>query len=138
MSDRSPKPMLFSIALATVAISGPAFAEPQIDPASPFRPGEGMPLEPATCQTLPDWVDQAPDYGGRISMAIQGTLEESQWDGALAYLLMCPADGLQVMCITYYPEAPDPDRQVVLAGGYIRAEEKLVILDPCLSSAVSQ
>lgn len=137
MSDQFKIPLIFSTALAGLMASLPAFAEPRIDPASPFRLGEGMPFDPATCQTLPEWADKAPDYGGRITMAIQGTLEESQWDGALAYLLMCPEDGLQVICITYYPEKPDPNRQVVLAGGYIRAEEKLIILDPCLSSPAS-
>lgn len=138
MSDHIRFPLISSLALTSLVAVAPAFAEPRIDPASPFRLGEGMPLEPATCRTLPDWADKAPDYDGRISLAIQGRLEESQWDGAPAYLLMCPADGLQVMCITYYPETPDPNRQVVLAGGYIRAEEKLIILDPCLSSPASQ
>lgn len=117
--------------LAPTAIAAPVF-----DPAGPFAEGEGMPQTPATCETIGDWIDRAPNYSGRISMAIEGVLTETHYDGALAYLIMCPEDAVQVMCITYYPEKADPDRQVMLAGGFIRSGERQIVLDPCLSSEV--
>ncbi len=88
---------------------------------------------PATCQTLGDWIERVPDYDGRISMSIKGALQESNWDGALAYLIICAPDEVQVMCVTYYPFEGDPNDTVLLAGGYTRVGEKRIMLDPCLA-----
>ncbi|WP_156386515.1 hypothetical protein [Aureimonas sp. Leaf454] len=104
-----------------------------IDPASPFRLGEGYPETPATCETIRHWVNQAPDYDGRISMTIVGSIVESHWDGALAYLVMCAPTGVQVMCVTYAPRDAAPDVSVMMAGGYQRIDENKVMLDPCLA-----
>ncbi len=55
--------------------------------------------------------------------------------GALAYLIMCPSEGVQVMCITY--QAEEVTGEIVrFAGGYQRAGEKQVVLDPCLVYSV--
>jgi hypothetical protein len=108
-------------------------AEPYFDPEGPFVQGEGFPTIPATCETIDDWIDRAPDYDGRISMSITGTLEESHWDGALAYLVMCAPEAVQVMCVTYYPFEGDPDEPLLLAGGYMRVGAKQIMLDPCLA-----
>ncbi len=108
-------------------------AEPYFDPEGPFVQGEGFPAVPATCETVRDWIDRVPDYDGRISMSITGTLEESQWDGALAYLIMCPPDEVQVMCVTYYPFEGDPADRLMFAGGFRRVGERQIMLDPCLA-----
>ncbi|WP_157994807.1 hypothetical protein [Paracoccus tegillarcae] len=67
-------------------------------------------------------------------MTMKGEIIESHWDGALAYLVMCPAKGVQVMCATYYPEEVTGDT-IMFAGGYARYGEQPVVLDPCLSYA---
>ncbi|MBO0663508.1 hypothetical protein LQ948_12765 [Jiella sp. MQZ9-1] len=107
--------------------------DPVIDPAGPFRLGEGFADEPATCASLPAWIEKAPDYDGRISMTITGPLRESHWDGALAYLVMCDPKGVEVTCVTYAPHVIDPAKSVMLAGGYRHVGARRVILDPCLA-----
>lgn len=104
---------------------------PTFDPEGPFREGEGFGT-PVTCDTIGDWIDRVPDYDGRITMVITGELVESHWDGALAYLIMCGPEQVQVMCVTYYPSEVD-GRQLLLAGGYNRVGERQVMLDPCLA-----
>lgn len=130
--------MQYRIAVAlSLALAMPhavnAGEEPVIDPASPFRLGEGVAETPATCETLAHWIDRAPAYDGRITMAIKSPLEASHWDGTLAYLVMCKPSGVQVMCVTYAPHAVDPDVPVLIAGGYQRVAEDKVMLDPCLA-----
>ncbi len=122
------------IALAALfSMAGMARAQPVPDPASPFVIGEGFPTTPATCDSLPGWLERVPDYDGRISMAIRGELTASGTDGALAYLTMCPQNGVQVVCITYEEREVIPGRQVTLAGGFAGVDEGTVILDPCLA-----
>ena len=104
------------------------------DPASPFRAGEGYADVPASCETIGQWVDQAPTVDARVSMTIRGALSAVETDGALAYLIMCPQPGMQVMCVTYETNAMKPGDVVLFAGGYSRVGEKQVMLDPCLAS----
>ena len=126
---------LFTVTACAVAMilgwSASAGAEAVFEDEGPFRPGEGYGT-PATCETIGDWIDRAPDYSGRISMVITGILEESHWDGALAHLIMCKPDQIQVMCVTYSP-VEVTDEPVMFAGGYNRAGERQIVLDPCLS-----
>lgn len=100
------------------------------DNEGPFREGEGFGT-PATCETMADWIDRVPDYSGRISMTITGEIVESHWDGALAYLIMCEPEDIQVMCVTYYPAEVNGET-IMFAGGYNRAGESQIALDPCL------
>ena len=119
------------ILTTALTFGGTATAQPVFDEDGPFRMGEGFGT-PATCQTIGDWIDRVPDYDGRISMVIEGPIRESHWDGALAYLIMCDPAEVQVMCITYY-EQPVSDQPVMFAGGYVRAGEAQIVLDPCLT-----
>ena len=107
-----------------------AAEEPVFDEDGPFRQGEGFGT-PVTCKTMADWIDRAPDYSGRISMVIDGEIVESHWDGALAYLIMCEPEDIQVMCVTYYPQEVTGET-IRFAGGYNRNGERQIILDPCL------
>lgn len=128
--------------------AGPALAAMLLSPGSgtaqdfpadgPFVPGETFPETPATCASLPGWMARLPDHDGRISMAVTGKLEESIWDGALAYLVLCPADQMQVVCVTYEPLDPSEGRQVTLAGGVAGADQTQVLLDPCLATVMDQ
>jgi hypothetical protein len=127
-SGRSHSLILF-LMLATAAR-----AEPEFDLEGPFRQGEGFGT-PATCETIGNWIDRVPDYDGRISMVIEGVIVHSQWDGALAYLIMCDPGGIQVMCVTYYPEEVTGE-PVLFAGGYARVGEDQVMLDPCMTYPV--
>lgn len=107
-----------------------AIAQPVFEEDGPFREAEGFGT-PATCETIDDWIDRVPDYDGRITMVMKGAVEESHWDGALAYLVMCKPEGIQVMCVTYAEREASP--QIVLfAGGYSRIGERQIVLDPCL------
>lgn len=64
-------------------------------------------------------------------MVIDGEIVESHWDGALAYLIMCEPEDIQVMCVTYYPREVTGET-IRFAGGYNRNGERQIILDPCL------
>lgn len=124
--------LLAAGALASL-LSIPAIsaAEAVFDPDGPFRPGEGFGT-PVTCDTIGDWIDRVPDYEGRISMVITDILVDTHWDGALAYLIMCEPEGIQVMCVTYSLSEVD-GQPVMLAGGYNRVGERQIMLDPCLA-----
>jgi hypothetical protein len=132
--ERQPSGRILTWAPCLLCLAAAAArAEPYFDPEGPFVQGEGFPAIPATCETIGNWINRAPDYDGRISMSITGKLIETHWDGALAYLIMCPTDGVQVMCVTYYEFEGNPDDIVLLAGGYRRVGDKQIMLDPCLS-----
>lgn len=124
------------IALTLAAL--PAAAAPCCDPASPFRQGEEMPAQNATCGTLPGWVDRAPQTDDRVSMAIEGRVTSAEADEVLAYLAMCEDAPVTVVCVTYLPLETAKGDRLVLAGGYNRAEPGLVVLDPCLPFAHDQ
>ena len=128
------------ISMALLGLSCPfgAMAEPAIDPASPFVLGEAFPATPASCDSLPGWLDQVPKFDGRISMAIRGELTASETDGTLAYLFMCPETQIQVVCITYEERAIIPGQQVLLAGGFAGTGDGHVVLDPCLAYDVPE
>lgn len=123
-----------ALALAVCSACAPASAEVAIDPASPFRLGEGYADEPATCETVADWIERAPQTNDRITMTITGELVASEWDGTLAYLIMCPAESVQVMCVTYSNKDRTVGDKVLFAGGYARVGERQVMLDPCLAA----
>ena len=69
-----------------------------------------------------------------MSLGITGELTGVKFDGALAYLTMCNAQGPQVLCVTYSTNGLKAGDKVAFAGGYNRAGDKRVILDPCLAS----
>lgn len=105
------------------------------DPKGPFVLGEAFPEIPATCTSLPDWIDRAPDINARISFSIVGVLEEVHEEEGLAYLLMCQPDQVRVLCVTYSTNDLNPGDEVMLAGGYSRVGDAQVMLDPCLPYA---
>lgn len=121
-------------AIACCFLSSPSHAEDWQSPDSPFTLGEAQPAKVATCETAKDWINRAPQVDGRISFAISGKLTAVHWDGALGYLIMCDEADVQVMCVTYSVEGREPGQTVVFAGGYSRAGEKKIMLDPCLAS----
>lgn len=130
-----PKRLLpFLTSLLAISAASPLRAEPCCDPASPFRPGESYPETPATCETVAGWIERAPDTEARITMGITGKLTHVEFDGVLAYLVMCEEPGVQVMCLTYGTNGMKPGETVQFAGGYSRVGEKQVMLDPCLAS----
>ncbi|KAB2756840.1 hypothetical protein ACRRRS_20940 [Brucella anthropi] len=118
------------IAIVLYASCTFGIAQPVFEQDGPFREAEGFGT-PATCQTIDDWINRVPDYDGRITMVIKGAIEESHWDGALAYLVMCKPEGIQVMCVTYAEREASP-KSVLFAGGYSRVGERQIVLDPCL------
>lgn len=103
------------------------------DPEGPDVLGEGFPETPATCDTVGAWIDRAPDHDGRISFAITGALTAVQGDDALADLLMCEPEGVQVPCVSYHTNYRIPGDVVQMAGGHNRVGERQVMLDPCLT-----
>lgn len=109
-------------------------AQDPFGPLAPFRRGETLAERAATCATLPDWIDHAPETGERISLTVRGRLSAVDEDEALAYLVLCEPQDVQVLCITYETGGRQSGDAVVLAGGFIRAEGRRVILDPCLAS----
>ena len=126
---------LFCAAAMAIGLTVPdAMAEPCCDPASPFRAAEGYPDVPATCETANHWIDRAPDLDGRVSFAIEGEIVAMEWDGALAYLIMCDEAAVQVMCVTYSKDDREIGETVLFAGGYARVGERQIMLDPCLAS----
>ena len=122
--------LALSVLFAASAVSA---AQECCDLAGPFRPGEGYAETPATCATIGDWADRAPEVDARITLTIRGKLVHVQSDGALAYLIMCEEGGMQVMCVTYQTNGMKAGDEVLFAGGYSRVGEKQVMLDPCLA-----
>ncbi len=104
------------------------------DPNSPFREGEGRADRDATCENIAYWADRAPTTTDRISLTIKGKLAAVQWDGVLAYLVMCDARGMQVMCVTYQTNGMRAGDLVSMRGGYERRDAKRIVMDPCLAS----
>jgi len=101
---------------------------------SPFTLGEAYPEVAATCETVKYWIDHAPDTEDRVSFAIRGELVAAEWDGALAYLIMCDEADVQVLCVTYSKDGRDVGDTVLFGGGYSRVGDRQVMLDPCLAS----
>jgi hypothetical protein len=81
-----------------------------------------------------DWIEFAPKTDDRVSFAITGKLSAVEWDGALAYLVMCDKDNVQVMCVTYSADGRSVGETVTFGGGFSRAGDKQILLDPCLAS----
>jgi hypothetical protein len=104
------------------------------DPEGPFALGEQYPRTPANCENIAHWADRAPNVEARISLAISGRITAVEFDGALAYLVMCEPPGMQVMCVTYATNGLEPGDTVLFGGGYARISETKVMLDPCLAS----
>lgn len=102
--------------------------------STPFARGDQMPETAATCEDLGYWIEQLPDDDHRVDMAIAGPLAAAEFDGALAYLVVCPADGPQALCISYSTNGMKPGEHVKIAGGTQRVGSDRVILDPCLAT----
>jgi hypothetical protein len=123
------------LALSFVISAGlQVHAETCCDPAGPFVLGEAYPEQAATCETIEYWMNRAPNVDARISLAIRGALTAVEFDGTLAYLVMCDPSAVQVMCVTYSTNGREPGDVVLFGGGYIRVGEKQIMLDPCLAS----
>jgi hypothetical protein len=80
------------------------------------------------------WADRAPTTDARITLAIRGKLATVSWNGVLAYLVMCDAPGLQVVCVTYQTNGMQAGDVVIFGGGYERRGPKHIVMDPCLAS----
>ncbi len=124
-----------TLAAALAVSSAAAQAQDCCDPAGPFRKGEAYADEPATCETIGDWIDRVPDYDGRLTMSVRGALSAVETDGTLAYLIMCDAPGVRVLCVTYSTNGMQPGDVVLFGGGYAPVDESRVMLDPCLAGA---
>lgn len=105
------------------------------DPLGPFSAAETSARHPATCESIGAWIDRAPDAAERINLTITGALSYVGQDDALAYLVMCPADGIQVLCIAYQTNGMQVGDDVVFGGGYSRVGPDRIVLDPCLAYA---
>lgn len=123
------------LALGLVALGTELRAsEACCDPKSPFRLGEAIPDVPATCENLSYWAKRAPTTTDRVSMVVTGRLSGVHTDGVLAYLEMCDAKSLRVVCITYQTNGMRAGDTVTFAGGYVSTNDQWVKLDPCLAS----
>lgn len=103
------------------------------DPESPFREGEGSADKPATCEDIAYWADRAPKTDARISLSITGKLTEVHWTRAIAYLVMCDPNVMQVVCVTYETNDMRPGEEVSFGGGFFRRGDKQIFMDPCLT-----
>jgi hypothetical protein len=125
--------LLPALSLALLPV-GPLWAEDCCDPAGPFRSGEAYAEGPATCETIGHWIERVPEADRRITLTVRGALSAVESDGVLAYLIMCPEPGVQVMCVAYSTNGMQPGDVVMFGGGYARVGENQVMLDPCLAS----
>ena len=96
--------------------------------------GEEYPEVSATCETIKYWINHAPEIEARVSLAIEGKLVTAEWDGALAYLVVCDEADVQVLCVTYSKDGRNVGDTVLFGGGYSRVGERKIMLDPCLAS----
>lgn len=134
--ERADMQFLRSVITAAVSLfsgSQASALEPWQASDSPFVLGEAYPETPATCGTVEHWIDKAPDIAARVSFAIVGKLTMVEWDGALAYLVMCQEGQVQVLCVTYSRDGRNVGDTVFFGGGFTRAGERQIMLDPCLA-----
>jgi hypothetical protein len=131
---RAKRFRIVALALAIVVAADPLYAAPCCDAKSPFGPGEEYPAIPAACDNVESWADRAPDTQARITMGVRGRLSAVNFDGTLAYLVMCEQPGAQVLCVTYSTNGMKAGDTVLFAGGYGRFNKKQIVLDPCLAS----
>ncbi len=128
-----------AIALWTLILIWPAPLSAEdaacCDPMGPFSAAETSARHPATCETIGAWIDRAPDGAERINLTISGVLSFVGRDDALAYLVMCPPDGVQILCVAYQTNGMQIGDTVVFGGGFSRAGPDRIILDPCLAYA---
>ena len=122
------------LGLVVFATSGVAHGEEWDRPDSPFVMGEAYPDVAATCETANYWINHVPRTDDRVSFAIEGELVAAEWDGALAYLIMCDEPGVQVLCVTYSKDGREVGDTVLFGGGYSRVGNTQIMLDPCLAS----
>jgi hypothetical protein len=101
---------------------------------TPFANGDQLPEMTATCQDLSYWIERLPNSTHRVDMAVAGPLTAVEFDGALAYLVICPSSGPQVLCVTYSTNGMKVGERVKMAGGMQRAGADKIMLDPCLAS----
>ncbi|MBB4019979.1 MULTISPECIES: hypothetical protein [Chelatococcus] len=103
---------------------------------SPFAAADAPPAKPAACHEIRDLIRDAPDpeETARIDFGAVGPLSLVEHDGALAYLGICTEPDVRVLCVTYSTNGMQPGEVVAVTGGYQRADEDLVILDPCLAA----
>lgn len=110
-------PRSITAAVAALSFAAPAAAsEPWQAPDSPFVLGEAYPETPATCETIEHWHDKAPEISARVSFAIAGKLTAVEWDGVLAYLVMCEDSQVQVLCVTYSRDGRNVGDTVLFGG----------------------
>lgn len=121
------------VAAATFVAMLSTSAQEWTRPDSPFVIGEAYPEVPATCETVKYWIDHAPETSDRVSFAIKGELVHSEFDGALAYLIMCDEAEVQVLCVAYSNDDRNVGDTVLFGGGYSRVGERQIMLDPCLA-----
>lgn len=126
---------IFALWILALAWTTPLSAEDTAccDPLGPFSTAETSARHPATCETIGAWIDRAPDGPERINLTISGVLSYVGRDDALAYLVMCPKDGVQILCIAYQTNGMQVGDEVVFGGGYSRAGPDGIVLDPCLA-----
>ncbi len=67
-------------------------------------------------------------------MHVRGTLSGVQTDGTLAYLEMCEARALRVVCVTYQANGMKEGDVVSFGGGLASISDDWIKLDPCLAS----
>lgn len=127
-------PAMTGALVFALSANGPLLAEEWERPDSPYRMGEAYPETPATCETAKYWIDHAPKVDARVSFAIVGNLVATEWDGALAYLVMCDEADVQVLCVTYSRDGREIGDKVLFGGGFARVDERKIMLDPCLAS----
>ena len=111
-----------------------AHAQDRARADSPYRLGEAYADIPATCETVKYWIDHPMEFDGRVTMTVRGELSAVEWDGVLAYLVMCEEPGVQVMCVTYSKENRNIGDTVLFGGGFQRVGDRQIMLDPCLAS----
>lgn len=129
------KRLAAALAVAVFVLSSaPSRAQEWRRSDSPYRMGEEYAEVPATCETIGRWIDHAPKTDDRFSLTMVGRLVSVDWDGALAYLVACEEPGVQVMCVTYSAEGRSVGETVTIAGGFVRVDERRIMLDPCLAS----
>jgi hypothetical protein len=91
-SDRALPPRALQwgrAVLATLLLAVSAsvlFASDCCDAASPFREGEGLADEPATCANIASWAQRAPKTSARITLAIRGKLSKVETNPVVVYL----------------------------------------------------
>ena len=123
---------LFVVLLMAGAVPFPAAAD-ELAGRTGLAEAEMPPQRVAKCGELRVALRDLPELERRIDLWVEGNAVGIETDGALWYVVLCPAPDIRVLCVTYERNEMKVGDHVQARGAYSRRDDNHVLLDPCLA-----